>query len=364
MRKSPVHDIQQASGATFDDRVGVTRATRFGDPQEEYRAVRDAVGLTDFSFTVRYRVPEDGLDVLEQYAAGSVANIRFGRVLHTLAADEQGHVETDLYIANDDEQLLVIGESLISDEQNAKILAGMGAEQAGLEDISSSTALFGLDGLNAWMVVKDLFGPDVLGLPYLSIETYELDGTEIRLLRTGKTSEFGYLLLVPAEIAASAWNRLLQVGQPHGLKVIGTDTHDVLRLDGRFFNIYGEGAKVQDPLALGLQWMIDFDGEPFRGQEAIRERRAAGPRQKIIGVQPQEGVLEPGMEIFHQERMIAQVVTAQYSPTLGEWIGLALFDWEFAYSGLEFCDQSKRSIRTVSMPPFMPKSLEVKLDEM
>lgn len=366
MRTSPIRDLLAARGARFEERAGVEVPLVFSTFEEEYAAVREGVGLSDLSFCFRYEVPEEGLDLLEQYAAGPVANIRFGRVLHTLAADDEGMIEADLYVANDDETLLLIGEGLVPDASTAATLDGLGAADAGLKDISGSTALFALDGFNAWAVAKDLFGADVLGLPYLSIETYELDGVELKLIRGGKTSEFGYQLLVPAESAATIWERLEQAGAAHGLKPVGLEAHEALRLDGRFFNVHAEGAKVRDPLPLGLQWMIDIDGDDFRGKEAILARREAGLLKKIIGVAPvdADGPLAAGDAITHDGETVAEVVTASFSPTLGHRIGLALFDVAYAYAGLELEGADGKGIRTVSLPPFIPKSLTIKLDEM
>ena len=179
MRRSPIRDILSDRGAVFLEDAGVERAAVFSSFEQEYNTVRHAVGLTDFSFMTRYRIPETGLDVFDRYAAGSVANIRFGRLLHTMAVNDQGLLEADLYIANDDENFIFLSESLIKDEKMSGVLESLGGAEAELEDLSQTTALFGLDGVNAWAVVKDLLGPDVLGLPYLSIETYDLGGVEI-----------------------------------------------------------------------------------------------------------------------------------------------------------------------------------------
>jgi aminomethyltransferase len=366
MRRSPIRDLLIARGASFSDRAGVEVVSGFSSFEEEYGAVRRGVGLTDFSHATRFKIPEAGLDMLERYATGPVANIRFGRVLHTMAANPEGFVESDLYVANDDEMFFVIGESLIDDASTVGVFEELKGFEVGLEDISGSTALFGLDGLNAWAVAKDMFGADVLGLPYLSLEVYDLDGVEIKLIRAGKTSEFGYLLLVPAEAAAVVWEKIEKAGEPHGLRHVGLDAHMALRLDGRFFNIYFEGARVRDPLALGLQWMIDFERDEFRGCEAILERRRAGLKKKIIGVVPEvkDASLKEGDRILHGDKVVAEVVCAVDSPTLEGSIGLALFDWEYAFSGLPFDSSEGMPIRTVSLPPFTAKSRGVELDEM
>ena len=366
MRQSPLRDVLAARRATFGEQAGAEVARSFGSFEQEYSAVREAVGLTDFSFASRFRVPESGLDALERYAAGSVANIRFGRVLHTLAADEEGFVEADLYIANDDEHFLLIGEGLVGNEATQDALRKLGGADAAIEDLSNKTALIGIDGYKAWAVAKELFGADVLGLPYLSLETYQLDGLEIKLMRSGKTSEFGYLLLVPSADARGVWERIERSGAPFGLKCVGFDAHSALRLDGRFFNIHAEGRAVRDPLALGLQWMIDFGGEDFCGKGSILARRSAGLKKKIIGVIPAAGSaadLKPGTRLRHNGADVARMVTSALSPVLQQRIGLALFDVEYAYSGLEFEDERGDLVHTVSMPPFTPKSLTVKLDE-
>lgn len=366
MRRSPIRELLAARGASFAERAGAEVVTRFTSFEEEYQAVRNGVGLTDFSHMTRYKMPEEGLDMLERYAAGPVANIRFGRVLHTMAADRDGFVESDLYVANDDEVFFVIGESLVDDQATARVFEELNGFEAGLVDISSDTALLGIDGFKAWAVVKEMFGTDVLGLPYLSLEVYDFEGVEIKLIRAGKTSEFGYLLIVPSSAAAAVWERIEKIGEPHGLRHVGQDAHMALRLDGRFFNIHHEGARVRDPLSLGLQWMIDFERDEFRGAKAIGERRRAGLKQKIIGVvlDDREGSLKQGDPILHGDQAVAEVVCAVHSPVMGGPIGLALFHREYAFSGLTYANGAGQAIRTVSMPPFTAKSLTIKLDEM
>jgi aminomethyltransferase len=365
MRATPLHELLASRGAVFGERAGAEIVLRYGDPAGEYRAVREAAGLTDMSSLTRFSVPEEGLDLLERYAAGAVSSIRFGRVLHTFAADDGGLLEADLYLANDDTRLLVLGESLADDRATAAVLDGLGGAGAGLTDLAASTAVIGIDGCQAFAVARSLFGADVLGLPYLSIETYPLLGEEIRLIRAGKTSEFGYLLLVPANRAADCWLEIERAGAAHGIRPVGAEAHAALRLDGRFFNIHAEGAAVRDPLPLGLQWMIDFEGEDFRGRKALLARREAGLQRKIIGVMPEDPAagLEPGDPILLEGETVAEVVCAADSGTLGHRIGLALFDIAWAYSGLTYAARGRGAIRTISMPPFMPRSLTVKLDE-
>jgi aminomethyltransferase len=217
-------------------------------------------------------------------------------------------------------------------------------------------------------VAKKIFGPDVVGLPYLSIENYTFEGEPVRFLRAGKTSEFGYLMIAPVKIAPALFDVLKSEAGQRGGRLCGVNAHDDLRLEGRFFNIFREGRRVRDPLPLGLQWMIDFDKENFSGSAAIKERRAAGLKKKIVGLAAEPGcaALKDGAQIFHEGRAVAEVVAEGHSVVLDQPLGLAVFPVELAYSGLSFrlAAADGPVVRTISMPPIMPRSLTVKLDEM
>ncbi|MGA2140628.1 MAG: glycine cleavage T C-terminal barrel domain-containing protein [Verrucomicrobiia bacterium] len=366
MRASPLHNKFAALGATFAAQHGREIVARIADRPAEYAAVREVVGLTDFSFVQKFRVPEaTGLDFLDSLVAGNVPRIRFGRVLHTFLSNDDGLLLADCYIANNDQEFIFLCESIVPDAEILRILDAAGLKAAGAEDLTETHVLLGIDGVRAWEVVKEAFGADVLGLPYLSVEVYPFEGTSVYLFRAGKTAEFGYQLLAPVAVAEALFDKLHGLAQKSGGRCCGFDVHNDLRLEGRFFNIHAEGARVRDPLVLGLQWMVDFEKEKFGGAAAINRRRAEGLNQKIVGVavEPGNRELAVGAKIIEGGQVIGEVVADCFSGVLNRQIGLAVLPVAWAYSGLTFRLESGEPVQTISMPPIMPKSLKVKLDE-
>jgi hypothetical protein len=71
------------------------------------------------------------------------------------------------------------------------------------------------------------------------------------------------------------------------------------------------------------------------------------------------------MAIYDGSKKVAEVKACCFSYILDSVLGLALFDIEGAFSGLTFNLNSPDGpqVKTVSMPPIIPKSLTVKLDE-
>lgn len=369
MRSFPLRAAWEQAGATFRNRYDTEIVARCATREAEYSAIRSAVGLTDFSFVRAFRVPEaTGIDFLDGLVAGNVPRIRFGRVLHTFLATAEGHLAADCYVANNDQELLFLCESIVPDAELDDLLEAHGAAAAGLEDLSNDHVLLSLDGVLAWRVVKQLFGPEALGLPYLSLEVYPFQEVEFRLLRVGKTSEFGYLLLAPRTVAVPLFEALRRETEAAGGRLCGSDIHDDLRLEGRFFNIHAEGRRARDPLALGLQWMIDLEKGAFHGRGPILQRRAAGLRQKILGVALEGEVAEfkPGTQLFAGKNPSGEIVATCRSEVLQRSLGLALVPVEVAYSGLEFRldHPGGELVRSISMPPILSKSLGIKLDEL
>jgi aminomethyltransferase len=366
---SPLRNVYAAAGAQFAERLDTAVPLSIAGPETEYHYIRDAAGVTDFSFMQKFRVPEaHAIDFLDSLLAGNVAKTRYGRLLHTFLADDGGDLLSDCYVANNDEEYIVLCESIVDDTALDAVCRRAGSEQAGVQDLTSEYALIGVDGFRAWEIMKGMFGADIIGLPYLSIENYTFEDEKIRLFRAGKTSEFGYLLMAPASCAAELLSQCAQRAEKINGGLCGLSIHNDLRLEGRFFNIHAEGKNVGDPLQLGLQWMIDFDKGAFLGSEAILKRRAQGLTHKIIGVRAAPGVdgLTTGASIFHEGKAVAEIVADCFSHILDCRLGLAVFPCEIAYSGLTFSLGSPGgpAIQTISMPPIMPKSLTVKLDEM
>jgi aminomethyltransferase len=270
-------------------------------------------------------------------------------------------------VANNDQEFVFICESILPDEElDALLVSAGGLSRA--KDLSAGHVVLSLDGFKSWEIVKQLFGADIIGLPYLSIENYAFAGEPVRFIRAGKTSEFGYLLVAPVKIAAALFDALHAGVAERGGRLAGVDAHDALRLEGRFFNIFQEGLRVGDPLPLGLQWMIDFEKENYSGSQAIKQRRANGLKHKVIGFSAETGctALKSGTKIFQDGQPAGEVVANCVSQVLNQPLALGLLPLDLAYSGLSFRAGSPAGavIRSISMPPIMPKSLTVKLDEM
>ena len=88
----------------------------------------------------------------------------------------------------------------------------------------------------------------------------------------------------------------------------------------------------------------------------------------MIGIKTDVSVsgLNPGAELFSEGKKVAVVEACCLSYLLDSRLGLAVFPVDIAYAGLKF-NLGKSDgpvVESISMPPIVPKSLSVKLDEL
>jgi aminomethyltransferase len=150
---------------------------------------------------------------------------------------------------------------------------------------------------------------------------WEIDGVSWLIARTGYTGEDGFEIAVPADEAATVWQKLIEAG----VKPAGLGARDTLRLEAGM-NLYGQDMdETQNPLESGLTWTVDFkDTErTFIGKSALVERQAQGNLRTFLGLV----LLDKGVLRAHQKVVTPQgdgeTTSGSFSPTLNQSIALA-----------------------------------------
>src|SRR3712207_9353690 len=80
-----------------------------------------------------------------------------------------------------------------------------------------------IQGPKSKEVMTDLFGENILEVPYYYMVHRELDGMELVISRTGYSGELGYELYLKnaSRDGLKLWDTVIEAGEPHGLSPIG-----------------------------------------------------------------------------------------------------------------------------------------------
>lgn len=330
----------------------------------EMEGLRGAAGLQrrDHVKLLLVRGP-DAFAVLD-HASTAALFVREGQMWHTLFLRDDASIFADVYICGSVEGYFVFAEGPTEDDlvkylEMVRDTYVSGAAMT-IERLSSTHELWGVDGPYAWEVVATLVGPLVLGMPYLTM----LDREPYRCFRSGKTGEFGYDMLVPKESVESMRARLADIGAPLDLREVSLAALDQCSLENWHFCIRTlpdvAGAPALTPLELQLQSRIVYD-RTFVGAEALRARRAAGPRVRATCITSNVEIVR-GQTIMLDGQTVGEVMFAGFSIVRNEWVGIGLIAKSVAHPHVTFAVESGGAavpIKTRTPPLINNRSLHV-----
>src|SRR5271169_5606958 len=94
-------DGEGLGAASVGEYRGATTATRFGDPQGEFGAVRTGCGVYDLGFRARISLTgSDRVRWLNGMVTNNVRDLAVGHGVYSFLLNPQGHILGDLYAYN------------------------------------------------------------------------------------------------------------------------------------------------------------------------------------------------------------------------------------------------------------------------
>lgn len=336
--KEALTAFHQERGATMVVRNGVSVPGRLGDVSDAHQALRSTVALLDHShFGVVEVVGDGAFSFLDRVLAGDLGAARDEQALYMLFLGEDGQIVTDAYVLCDDDRYVLLCEWQSGAELEASLREHLDPErdeEVDVRDLDQQYACFLLEGPYSWELAAELFGMDVLGLPFLEFMRIE-PGI---LLRCGMHGEFAYKILLEPGLARDLWERILEVGAKYDLQPAGLDVQRLARLENPCWDPGVVGKVTRCPIELQMQWAVRYDKPEFVGREAIISRLAQGVPNRVVGVVFQDavgGAAESGDSVVCGGRAIGRLITAGHSSQRGARIGQALIEADLAYADVD-----------------------------
>lgn len=335
-------EIHQQNGAVMGERNGVAIPLSYCAAEEEHKAVRKNILLSDYShFGIAAISGESAWSLLNQLVAGDVSSIRDEQAMYSLILDETGNIITDLYIACDDERFLLLSEWVSGEalcEMLRAKLAGNEEEFEDIDTIESLTPEWGMlhfEGPYAWELLAEVYGMDVIGLPFQEHMHVEDD---LILLRSGKHGEYSYKLMGPQALLADVWTQMLEAGEKYDMRTGGLNYQRMVRLENPcwepdVFNHY-----TRCPISLQMQWAVRYDKEAFTGLESLSERVEQGVEHRAIGMmiagKPQT-IPQRGDKVMFDGKCIGEVIVCDYSADLEACLGRLFLTDAWAWADID-----------------------------
>jgi len=319
-----IGSVHEDHGAVFGERGGRRVVRNFGRPEREQRAVRNVVGLIEMAYGVVVVEGADRVEYVDNVVSNRVPDAD-GEGAYALVLDPQGGVETDMYVYNADERLL-----LFTPPRRAEPLAEDWSEKVFVQDVeireaTDEFAVFGVHGPKSTEKVASVLNGSSTPDEQLTFVRGSMGDVGVSVLRTdAPTGDEGYEVVCAADDADDVYEILETQGM--NAAPVGYDAWDALTLEAGtpLFETELEGTI---PNVVGIRNALDFEKGCYVGQEVVsRVENQGRPSKRLVGLTC-EAVPEGGAAVFDGDSAVGEITRAVDSPTVGEPIAFALVEF-------------------------------------
>ncbi|MEY2535624.1 MAG: hypothetical protein QOF29_3534 [bacterium] len=311
----------------------------------EYWACREAAVVMDLSPLRKWEVLGPDAEALVQTAiTRDVRRLAAGQVVYTAVCNETGGMIDDATVFRiaDDNFRFVGGDAYSG--VHLKALAERLGLRAWVKPSTDQLHNVAVQGPNSREILKQIvWAPphhpaleELKWFRFLVGRIGGYDGIPIMVSRTGYSGELGYEVFCHPDDGPAVWDAIWEAGEGHGLKPLGLDALDMLRIEsGLIFAGYEFDDQV-DPFEAGIGFAVKLDTEEdFVGRDALIER-SAHPQHTLVGLELAGNEPAQHGDCVHVGRSQVGVVTSgTRSPLLRKNIALCRMAVQYAEIGTE-----------------------------
>jgi glycine cleavage system T protein (aminomethyltransferase) len=309
----------------------------------EYWACREKAVIMDLSPLRKWEVLGPDAETLIQHAITRDARrLAVGQVVYTAICNETGGMVDDatVFRLGDDNFRFVGGDP--SDGAWLKELGEKLGLKAFVKPSTDQLHNVAVQGPASRDVMRELVWTpptqpsldDLKWFRFLVGRFGGYQGIPLVVSRTGYTGELGYEVFCHPDDGPAVWDAIWEAGQKHGLKPLGLEALDMIRIEaGLIFAGYEFDDQV-DPFEAGIGFAVKLDSEDdFIGKDALIER-SEHPQRKLVGLELESN--EPaghGDEVYVGRQRVGVVTSGTRSPALRKNIALCRMSVQYSELG-------------------------------
>lgn len=330
IKRTPLAGVHESLGAKMVEFAGFMMPVSYGSIIEEHRAVRERAGIFDVSHMGEFVVSGPrAKGFVNEVITNDCSKLEAGALQYSVMCRQDGTTVDDLlvFVLGEDRVLLVVNAANI--DKDFRHVSTFPAEGVRVENRSDDWALVAVQGpmsrdvLKACPIFERVKGR-LDECPYYRGFTFEHEGEEILVSRTGYTGELGFEIFMPPKEAPSFWEAITAAGSPFGIAPIGLGARDTLRFEASYC-LYGHELDDEtSPLEAGLGWVVKLNKASFRGIEALRREKEAGPKRALVGFElPGKNIARSGYRVLKDGADVGKVTSGGFAPALEKSLCMA-----------------------------------------
>jgi aminomethyltransferase len=350
-----VGDSHTDLGATFTTYSGREVVDHYGRPEVAHRAVRNGVGVIEMGYGIVAIEGDDRVEYVDNIVSNRVP-AENGAGCYALLLNPQGRIQSDLYIYNAGEKLL-----LFTPPAEAAPLVEEWREKVFIQDVEISDAsdefgVFGVHGPMSTEKIASVLNHAGAPEPELSFERGSMGDAGVTVIASDNpTGEEGYEVICGAGDAEELLDTLINRGL--NAAPFGYRTWESLTLEAGT-PLFESELQGRIPNTAGIRHGLDFEKGCYVGQEVVSKVENRGqPSSRLVGLRT-DRLVDPESTVTADGEDVGEITRAVESPSLDEPIALAFvgFDADPDDLRVETADKSVDAAETDL--PFVTGSAE------
>ncbi|WP_147126392.1 GcvT family protein [Shimia ponticola] len=346
VRRTPFHNHLLNHGAVMGELAGWERANWFArgsqeaeyqyswkrqnffeNVAEEHRAVRENVAMYDMSSFGKIRVEGPDATAFMNYIGGGQYDVPVGKIVYTQFLNARGGIEADVTVTRLSETAyLVVTPAATRLADQTWMERNKGDFLVVITDVTAGEGVLAVMGPNSRKLLQAVSPNDFSNEvnPFGTAQEIELGMGRARVHRVTYVGELGWEVYVSSDMAAHAFETLLEAGQDMGLKLAGMHMMDTCRIE-KGFRHFGHDITAEDHvLEAGLGFAVKTDKPDFIGREAVLQKKETGLKNRMV----QFKLTDPEPLLYHNEpivrdgEIVGYLASGAYGHHLGGAMGL------------------------------------------
>jgi glycine cleavage system aminomethyltransferase T/glycine/D-amino acid oxidase-like deaminating enzyme len=346
VRRSPFHRHLLEHGAVMGELAGWERANWFAEPGQEpdyeyswrrqnffgnvateHRAVRTNIGIYDMSSFGKIRVEGRDACAFLNHVGGGQYDVAVGKIVYTQFLNPRGGIEADVTVTRLSEtSYLVVTPAATRLADETWMRRHQGDFNVVITDVTAGEGVLAVMGPNARALMQAVSPNDFSNVanPFGTAQQVELGMGLARVHRVTYVGELGWEVYVSADMAAHAFETLIDAAQGLGAKLCGMHMMDCARIE-KGFRHFGHDITCEDHvLEAGLGFAVKTEKPAFIGRDAVLRKKEAGLDRRLLQFKltDAEPLLYHNEPILRDGQIVGYLSSGAYGHHLGAAIGL------------------------------------------
>ena len=269
------------------------------------------------------------------YICANNVSVPVGKCVYTQWCNENGTIEADLTVTRlaEDQYLILTADGTV-----VAVMAWLRRHippeaHVFSTNVSSAYSVLNIQGPKSREFLSKATHADLSNeaFPFLTMQEIDIGYALVKAIRITYVGELGWELYIPTEFSHHVYDILAETGAEFGLKHIGLQTLNSLRLEKAYRDYGGDIDNTDTPLEVGLGYFVKFDKPSgFIGRDALLRIKESGYRYQMpqFLLEDPEPMLYYGEIIYRDGVPVGYIMAGAYGHTLGASIGVGPVELE------------------------------------